>query len=190
MVPFRKRARTKRLVAYFLLASWAAWPACAGCRAAKGPSTVKAPSAYRAELFAITAKINDYLSANTPEDTARRELQQTVGGLAHEFAMLAAEARPLQGKTGDDAYGDVAARAEDGEIVAGNLAGALAIDPARKPNAAVNLVAAVDDWVTYNDELASHAAADAPFEPNRWWEAPPWLRVLGTGGAAGGEALP
>lgn len=185
MVIAEKGARAKRVATYVLIAAWAVWPALAGCRAAKGPSTVKPSSAYRADIFAITTKINDYLSANTPEDTARRELQQTVGAMAHEYAMLAAEARPLQGKTGDDTYGDVAAQAEDGEIVAGNLAGALAIDPAKKPDAATDLAAAVDDWATYNDELASHGTAGAPFEPNRWWETPPWHRILGTGGEHG-----
>jgi hypothetical protein len=178
MVKVEKRTRAKRVVAYVIIAAWAVWPALSGCRAAKGPSTVKPPSAYRADVFSITAKINDYLSANTPEDTARRELQQTVGAMAHEYAMLAAEARPLQGKTGDDTYGEVAAQAEDGEIVAGNLAG----DPARKPDATTSLTAAVDDWATYNDELASHGTAGVPFEPNRWWDTPPWRRILGTGG--------
>ncbi|HUV86401.1 MAG TPA: hypothetical protein VMX79_04750 [bacterium] len=161
------------------------WLAFAGCRAVKGPSQIKAASAYRADLFHITEKINAYLAENTPEDTQRRELQQTVGATAHEYAMLAAEAGPLQGKTGDAEYGEIAARAEDGEIVAGNLAGALAADPAQKPEAVPTLAAAVDDWVAYNDELASRGNADAPFKPNRWWETPPWRRTLGTGGEPG-----
>lgn len=182
MVVGEKRARAKRLAKYVIIAAWAVWPALSGCRAAKGPSTVKPPSAYRADLFHITEKINAYLAENTPEDTQRRELQQTVGATAHEYAMLAAEARPLQGKTGDAEYGEIAARAEDGEIVAGNLAGALAVDPAKKPDAVPNLAGAVDDWVAYNDELASRDNADAPFKPNRWWATPPWRRVLGTGG--------
>lgn len=177
-----KCPRAKRLAASIVILACAAWPALAGCRAAKGPPAVKPSSAYRADLFAITAKINDYLSANSPEDTARRELQQTVGAMAHEYTMLAAEAGPLQGKTGDAGYGDVAAQAEDGEIVAANLAGALAEDPAKKPAASSDLASAVDDWAAYNDEIATRGGADAPFEPNRWWDAPPWRRILGTGG--------
>jgi hypothetical protein len=181
MAPCEKCARVKGLVTYILIVAWALWPTLTACRASKGPSSIKSSSAYRADLFAITAEINDYLAANTPDDTTRSELQQTVGVLAHEYAMLAAEARPLQGKMGDDEYGEVAARAEDGEIVAGNLAGALAIDPAKKPNAAANLVGAVDDWAAFNDELVSRSSAEVPFESNRWWETPPWQRILGKG---------
>lgn len=94
--------------------------------------------------------------------------------------MLAAEAGPLQGKTGDAEYGAVAARAEDGVIVAGNLAGALAADPAKRPDAVSTLASAVGDWVAFNNELADDASAEVPFGPNRWWESPPWRRALGT----------
>lgn len=152
----------------------------AGCGRAKGPPQVKPAQAYRADLFAITEKINAYLSANTPEDTARRELQETVGALAREYAALAVEAGPLQGKMGDEEYGVVAAQAEDGEIVAGNLAGALAADPAKKPSAVDDLAAAVSDWKTFNSELSLKVTADVPFEVEPWWEAPTWRRALGT----------
>jgi len=152
----------------------------AGCRASKGPEAVKPPSAYRADLFRVAEKINDYLAKNTPENTPPAELQQAVGEMAHEFTMLAAEARPLRGKTGDAEYGAVAARAEDGVIVAGNLAGALAADPAKRPDAVSTLAAAVDDWAAYNDELLNDASAGVPFGPNRWWETSPWRRALGT----------
>lgn len=182
MAALEKYPRAKRLGVSIVILAWATWPAFAGCRAAKGPSSVKSAPAYRADLFAVTKKINDYLSANTPEDTARRELQQTVGAIAHEYAMLAAEAGPLQGKTGDAEYGEVAAQAEDGEIVAGNLAGALAADPQKKPDAVSDLAAAVGDWTTYNDELVSRGGAEVTFEPNRWWETPAWRRALGAGG--------
>ncbi len=176
-----KFAPASRLGTCIAILACATWFAFVGCRAAKGPPTVKSSSAYRADLFAITAQINDYLAANSPDDTARRELQQTVGAMAHEYTMLAAEAGPLQGKTGDAGYGTVAAQAEDGEIVAANLAGALAEDPAKKPTAVSDLASAVDDWATFNDEIASLSSADAPFEPNRWWDTPTWRRILGTG---------
>ncbi len=169
-----------RSLASIFLVTCVAAPTLTACRGAKGPPQVKPAEAYRADLFAITEKINLYLSANTPEDTARRELQETVGALAREYAVLAVEAGPLQGKTGDDQYGVVAAQAEDGEIVAGNLASALAADPAKKPSAVENLAAAVDDWKAFNDELSLKATADVPFEAGRWWEAPPWRRALGT----------
>ncbi len=165
--------------ASIFLVACVALPTLAGCGRAKGPPQVKPAEAYRADLFAITEKINVYLSANTPEDTARRELQETVGALAREYAALAVEAGPLQGKTGEEEYGAVAAHAEDGEIVAGNLASALAADPAKKPSAAEDLAAAVGDWKTFNDELSSKATAAVPFEVKRWWESPPWRRAQG-----------
>jgi hypothetical protein len=176
------RFNAMRLLASIFLITCVALPMLAGCGKAKGPAQVKPAEAYRADLFAITEKINLYLSANTPEDTPRRELQETVGTLAREYAALAVEAGPLQGKTGDEEYGAVAAQAEDGEIVAGNLAGALAADPAKKPSAIDDLGAAVGDWKTFNDELSSKASRNLPFEARRWWEAPPWRRALGAPG--------
>jgi predicted small lipoprotein YifL len=182
MEPGENWFNAMRLLASIFLITYAALATLAGCGGTKGPSQVKPAEAYRADLFAITEKINAYLSANTPEDTARRELQETVGALAREYAALAVEAGPLQGKMGDEEYGVVAAQAEDGEIVAGNLAGALAADPTKKPSAGDDLAAAVGDWKTFNDELSLKASEDLPFNAERWWEAPPWRRALGAPG--------
>jgi hypothetical protein len=143
------------------------------------PSSVKPAEAYRADLAGVTAQLNDYLAENSPDNTSREELHQTVGDIAHRYTKLAAEARPLRGKTGEPAYGVVAALADDGAIVAGNLAAAVTADPARHPEAAAKLAAAVADWVAYNDELAESASAETPFEPNPWWELPAWRRAQG-----------
>jgi len=154
--------------------------AMAACGGSKGPPAVKPAAAYRADLFEVTENINGYLLNNTPESAARDELQRAVGEMAHQFTKLSAQADPLQGKTGDAAYGALATQAEDGVIVAGNLASALAADPAKRPDAVPKLAAAIDDWVAYNEELARLASAEVPFEPSRWWDAPPW-RELGAG---------
>jgi len=179
-ISYKTGPRARRAAVLFALLSSAVYLMLAGCRGSKEPSAVKSPAAYRRELFETTQKINDFLATNTPENTPRAELQQAVGEMAHEFTMLAAEAGPLQGKTGDAEYGAVAARAEDGVIVAGNLAGALAADPAKRPDAVSTLASAVDDWVAFNNELVDDASAEVPFGPNRWWETPPWRRALGT----------
>ncbi|UCH79419.1 MAG: hypothetical protein JSU81_05560 [Candidatus Coatesbacteria bacterium] len=150
-----------------------------GCWRPAPASSVKPPEAYRADLYAITARLNDYLAENSPENTGRAELQQMVGDIAHEYTKLAAEARPLRGKTGEPAYGGVAALADDGAIVAGNLAGAVTADPERHSEATAKLAAAVADWVAYNDALAESASAGSPFEPNPWWELPAWRRARG-----------
>jgi hypothetical protein len=180
--PYTNGARARRVAVLWRLLSFAICLVLAGCRASKGPAAVKPASAYRADLFQVAEKINDYLAKNTPGNTPRAELQQAVGEMAHEFTMLAAEAGPLRGKTGDAEYGAVAARAEDGVIVAGNLAGALAADPAKRPDAVSTLASAVDDWVAFNAELVDDATAAVPFGPNRWWETPRWRRALGTEG--------
>lgn len=159
----------------------AAYLTSGACAGAKKPSGVKPASAYRADLRAATEKINLYLSDNTPEDTPRDELQQAVGKLAQAYPKIGAEAAPLQGKTGDPAYGAVAIDAEDGVIVAGNLASALAADPAKHADAAANLKAAVNDWVAFNEGLTEDGG-DAPFDPTRWWEDPVW-RDATAGGA-------
>lgn len=150
-----------------------------GCGRSAPPSSLKPAEAYRGELYEITARLNDYLAENSPDNTGREELRQTVGDIAHEYTKLAAEARPLRGKTGEPAYGVVAALADDGVIVAGNLAGAVTADPARHPDATSRLAAAVADWIAYNDELAESASAETPFEPNPWWELPAWRRAQG-----------
>jgi hypothetical protein len=154
--------------------------AVAACGGAKGPATVKPPSAYRLELCAATENINLFLSENTPANTARDELQQTVGELARAYPKIAAEAAPLRGKTGDPGYGAVAIGAEDGVIVAGNLAAALAADPAKLPDAAPKLKAAIADWVAYNDGLAGEGG-EVAFEPKRWWDAPAWRDAAAAG---------
>jgi hypothetical protein len=151
----------------------------AGCSRPSKSSTVKPASAYRVDMFTITADINGYLAANTPDDTTHEELQATVGEMAHDYTKLAAEAGPFQGKTGDDEYGDIAALAEDGVIVTGNLASALAADPAKHADAPARLAAAVEDWVAFNDELERWATEETPYEANRWWEAPAWRRAAG-----------
>lgn len=151
------------------------------CGGSKGPPAVKPAAAYRTDLFEVTENVNRYLLKSTPENTARDELQQAVGEMAHRFTKLSAEAGPLQGKTGDAAYGAVATQAEDGVIVAGNLASALAADPAKRPDATPKLAAAIDDWVAYNEELAHLGSAEVPFEPSRWWDAPPWRELVGGG---------
>lgn len=150
-----------------------------GCRRPPPASAVKPAEAYRAELFEITAQLNDYLAENSPENTGREELQQAVGDFGRRYTKLAAEARPLRGKTGEPAYGVVAALADDGVIVAGNLAGAVTADPARHPEATAELAAAVADWVAYNDELAKNAPVETPFRANPWWELPAWRRARG-----------
>jgi hypothetical protein len=154
-----------------------AWGACAG---PKGTSEVKPASAYRDDLCAATEKINLYLADNTPADTPRDELQSTVGDLARAYPKISAEAAPLQGKTGDSDYGAVAIGAEDGVIVAGNLASALAADPAKHADAGAKLQAAVDDWVAFNEGLGRD---DGRFDPTRWWEEPVWREALGSFGA-------
>lgn len=151
----------------------------AGCSRGSKSSTIKSAPAYRADLFAITESINDYLAANTPDDTSHEELQASVGGMAHDYTKLAAEAGPFKGKTGEPEYGVVAALAEDGVIVTGNLASALAADPAKHPDAPSKLAAAIEDWVAFNDELARRATDETPFNPERWWEAPVWRRAAG-----------
>jgi hypothetical protein len=178
---YEAAARRPSKSALFALLWFCTCIAMAACGGSKGPPTVKPAAAYRADLFEVAEHINGYLSKNTPENTARDELQQAVGEMAHQFTKLGAEAAPLQGKTGDAAYGAVAKQAEDGVIVAANLAAALAADPARRPDATPKLAAAIDDWVAYNKELTHLARAEVPFEPSRWWDAPPW-RELGAGG--------
>lgn len=179
---YKNASRAKRAAILLALLSSAVYLMPAGCRGSKESSAVKSPAAYQRELFETTQKINDFLATNTPENTPRSEMRQAVGEMAHEFTMLATEASPLQGKTGNPEYGAVAARADDGVIVAGNLAGALAADPAKRPDAVSTLASAVDDWVAFNDELVNDASAEVPFGPNRWWETPPWRRALGTEG--------
>lgn len=149
--------------------------ACAALAACTGPkktSGVKSASAYRAELCAASEKINLYLAENTPANTSRQELQQAVGELARAYSKISAEAAPLRGKTGDPAYAAVAGDAEDGVIVAGNLAAALAADPVKHADALAQLGAAVADWVAYLDAL-ERDGGDA-FHPTRWWEEPAW----------------
>jgi hypothetical protein len=152
----------------------------AACTGSKEPSGVKPASAYRADLRAATEKINAYLAHNTPADTPRDELQQAVGKLAQAYPKISAEAAPLQGKTGDPAYGAVAIDAEDGVIVAGNLASALAADPAKHADAAVNLKTATDDWVAFNEAL-TRDGGETPFNPTRWWEDPVWRDATAAG---------
>jgi hypothetical protein len=176
---YEAAARRPSKCAHFALLWLFACIAMVACGGSKGPRAVKSAAAYRADLFEVTENINGYLLKNTPENTARDELQQAVGEMAHQFTKLSAEAGPLQGKTGDAAYGAVAAQAEDGVIVAGNLASALAADPAKRPDAVPKLAAAMDDWVAYNEELARLATAEVPFEPSRWWDAPPWRELAG-----------
>jgi len=120
------------------------------------------------------------------EDTPRDELQQAVGKLAQAYPKIAAEAAPLQGKTGDPAYGAVAIDAEDGVIVAGNLASALAADPAKHADAAANLKDAVDDWVAFNDGL-TRDGGEIPFKPTRWWEDRAWRDAAAAGPAGANE---
>jgi hypothetical protein len=167
--------------AHFALLWLCACAAMVACGGSREPGAVKTAAACRADLFEATENINVYLLKNTPENTARDELQQAVGEMAHRFTKLSAEAGPLQRKTGDEAYGAVAEQAEDGVIVAGNLASALAADPTKRPDATPRLAAAVDDWVAYNEELAGLGSAEVPFEPNRWWDAPPWRELVGGG---------
>jgi hypothetical protein len=149
-----------------------------GCAGSKETSDVKPASGYRGDLCAATERINVYLAGNTPRNTSRDELQQAVGELARTYPKIAAEAAPLQGKTGDSAYGAVAIDAEDGVIVAGNLASALAADPAKHADAGSNLKTAVDDWVAYNEGLAQD---DGAFNPTRWWEKPVWREATAAG---------
>ena len=160
----------------------------AACAGPKGAPSVKPASAFRAEVHATAAAVNDYLAAHDPGNTAREEIRQTLGDRAHDFTVIAAQARPLQGKTGDKEYGRVAARAEDGVIVAGNLAGAVAADPAKMKDARANLARAVGDWAAFNETLAGEAGGGAPFTPRRWWEAPAWREAASaeTAGEAGG----
>lgn len=158
----------------------AACLALGACAGSKGPSNVKSASAYRADLYAATENINAFLSDNTPENTLRDELQQAVGELAHAYPKIAAAAAPLQGKTGDPAYGAVAIDAEDGVIVAGNLASALAADPAKHANAVAKLEAAIGDWVAYNEGL-ERDGGEVAFNPTRWWEAPAWRDAMPAG---------
>jgi len=153
------------------------WAACGG---SKELAPVKSASAYRAELRAAAEEINLYLNEHAPADTPRDELQRTVGGMAHAFPKIAAGAAPLERKTGDPAYGAVAGDAEDGVIVAGNLASALAADPAKHADATAKLEAAVEDWVAYNEGFAS-AEGGSSFEPTRWWETPGWRRFVAAG---------
>lgn len=150
------------------------------CAGSKEKSGLKPASAYRADLCAATEQINLYLNDNTPDNTPRDELQQAIGELARAYPKIAAEADPLQGKTGDSAYGAVAIDAEDGVIVAGNLASALAADPAKHADAAVNLKTAIGDWVAYNEGLRRD---DGSFDPTRWWEESAWREAFDASGA-------
>ena len=187
MYPTLKTRAARFGRAVILTALWGgACLAPGGCTGSKKPSGVKPASAYRADLRAATEKINAYLAHNTPENTPRDELQQAVGKLAQAYPKIAAEAAPLQGKTGDPAYGAVAIDAEDGVIVAGNLASALAADPAKHADAAANLKDAVDDWVAFNDGL-TRDGGEIPFKPTRWWEDQVWRDAAAAGTADANE---
>ena len=151
------------------------------CTRPPKPSTIKQPSVFRAETYAVTARINDYLATHNRANTPGVELQETVGSLAHEYVMIAGEARPLRGKTGDKAYAVIASRCDDGVIVAGNLASALAGDPAKRPQAPQELETAIRDWETFNEGLAAmEFVAEANFEPRPWWDDPVWREATTT----------
>ncbi len=164
-----------RTFAYAAAAALAA----GGCSRAPGKSSVKDAAEYRAGLFATTARINVYLDTHSPANSKRRELAAAVAALARPYDALAAEARPLEGKTGDKVYGVVAAKADDGNLCAGNLAAALNAG-AGSPGAAAALDGALRDWAAFNDELAAMASSQGDtYSPRRWWRAPAWRRAAG-----------
>lgn len=170
-----------RLIRYAKLA------ACVGgcvtfvaCARPPQPAQIKQPAEFRREVFDVTGRINNYLAAQNPSNTPRAELRDAVGALAHEYAMIAGEARPLRGKTGDEAYAIIASRCDDGVIVAGNLASALAANPAKHPEAYAELAAAIREWKEFNDDLAGMESGEADrFKPRPWWEDPAWREATG-----------
>ena len=147
-----------------------------GCRQTSPPPPAIKPAAlYEADLVAVTTRINGYLAGHNPSNTPRGEIRDAVGTLAAAYGKIGAAAGPLRGKTGDIAYGVVASRAEDGLIVAGNLAGAVGTDPAANAEAPAILAGAMDDWAAYNDELATLPAVKLNgYHPRRWWLEPAW----------------
>ena len=147
-----------------------------GCRKAPAPPpAIKPATAYAADLVAVTTRVNTYLAGHNPSNTPREEIRDTVGTLAAAYGRIGAAAGPLRGKTGDISYGVVASRAEDGLIVAGNLAGAVGTDPASNAEAPAILAGAINDWEAYNDELATLPAAKPDgYRPQRWWLEPAW----------------
>jgi hypothetical protein len=151
------------------------------CARPPKPSQIKQPWEFRRDVYDVTGKINDYLATQNPTNTPRSELRDAVGALAHEYAMIAGEARPLRGKTGDESYAVIASRCDDGVIVAGNLAAALASDPAKHPEARRELAAAAREWKIFNEDLAAMKFVEEKnFEPRPWWDDLVWREATET----------